>query len=267
MTQQVPAGKIRCPNCGALNAESAEWCGQCLQRFRAPEPPPPPPPPPGSTPAPGAEPQPVRQPEPEPQANPLDASTPVSALGPGTGAPPEDEGIAVDPASVGTKRGAFEVTEEGIQWTCRVCDSKNPIELLVCSACGSPFAETVREQRADQIEGDPNNAALYSLFFPGAGHGYLGLWGDAVARAVVSLFAITVTLVAFLGQAPLVAAVFGLLSFALWVVAAHDAYREASHQSNQTLIKTRHYGFLMLGILALLFIMLMATYFGIRAQR
>lgn len=255
MTQQVPAGKIRCPKCGALNAENAEWCGQCLQRFQAPEPPPAPPrtpPPPRGAP---------------PDADPLGVG-PISTLRPSDGPPTASSGeVAIDPAAVGSKRGAFEVTEEGIQWTCRVCDSKNPIELQVCSACGSPFAETVREKRADRVEGDPNNAAMYSLFLPGAGHGYLGLWGDAIARAVLSIFSVTVAVIAFVGDAPLVASVFGLVAFALWLIAAHDAYREGSHQPSQTIIKTRYYGFLMMGILGLLFIMLMVTYFGLRAQR
>jgi hypothetical protein len=30
----------RCPNCGALVSEDAEWCGQCFTNLREPEPPP-----------------------------------------------------------------------------------------------------------------------------------------------------------------------------------------------------------------------------------
>lgn len=241
MNAHAPAGRIRCPDCGALNPEGAEWCGQCHRRFRAPEPP--------------------RAPAP-PAAVPPPASTPVER--PAVSDTPSGE---VDPAVVGTRRGAFEVTDVGIQWTCAVCESQNPIEVEVCSACGAPFADTVRDKRAESITGDPNNAAMYSLFLPGAGHAYLGLWGDAIARAVISLFTLTVAVTSFFGEAPLVVAVFGLLSFALWIVAAHDAYREARHESGRVIIRTRHYGYVMLAILGVLFVMLMVTYLGLRAQR
>lgn len=176
-------------------------------------------------------------------------------------------GARVDPAAVGTRRGAFEVTDEGITWTCGVCDSRNPIEASVCSVCGAPFAETVRDKTTEKITGDPNNAAMYSLFFPGAGHGYLGLWGDAIGRAIISVFTLGVAITAYFGEAPLVTVAFGLLAFALWIIAAHDAYREAAHQPGQVIIKTRYYGYVMLAILGLLFLALMITYLGLRAQR
>jgi hypothetical protein len=248
MNLPVPAGKIRCPNCSALNPEAAEWCGQCHQRFRAPEPPPPVVPhaaaPAGTPAAPGTVP-----PAPAVQASPGSVAT------------------QPDPGAVGIKRGAFEVTETGIQWTCRVCESKNSIDVQVCAACGAPFAETVRTQREDEIKGDPNMAALYSLFFPGAGHGYLGLWGDAIGRGIISVFVVGVAVAGFLSDAPLVGASFALLAFGFWIIAAHDAFREASHQPGQVIIRTKHYGFVMLGILAVLFLMLMVTYMGLRAQR
>ncbi|MQB01097.1 MAG: hypothetical protein GEU78_12520 [Actinobacteria bacterium] len=240
MDAPAPAGKIRCPNCGALNREGAEWCGQCLQRFRGPEPPPPP----------------------------ASASTPTQPpSGPRPEAAADAPAVEVDPAAVGTRRGAFEVTEAGIQWTCRVCTSQNPIEAQTCTACGAPFAETVRDKRSDAITGNPNNAAMYSLFLPGAGHAYLGLWGDAIARGVIGVFTLGVAIASFFGNAPLVAATFGLVAFALWLIAAHDAYREALHQPGRVMIRTRHYGFVMLGVLGLLFMMLMITYLGLRAQR
>jgi len=243
MNAQIPAGKIRCPNCGALNREGAEWCGQCHQRFRAPEPPP--------APAPAA--TPVQPPSASPPSAP-----PM---------PDEEPAPSIDPAAVGTRRGAFEVTDAGIQWTCGVCGTQNPIEVQVCTACGAPFAETFRDKRSDTITGDPNNAAMYSLFFPGAGHGYLGLWGDAIGRAILSLFTLGVAIMSYFSDAPLVTLAFGLLAFALWIIAAHDAYREAQHEQGRVIIRTRHYGFVMLGILGFLFIMLMITYLSLRAQR
>src|SRR5687768_16998688 len=148
------ADYVRCPNCGGLNPAEAEWCGQCLQRFVAPTPPPPPPPPGGDT-APGP------------------AGAPVI---PGT------SGAAHTPASTAVqKRGAFTVTEEGIRWTCQRCEAENPLEESICAVCGTTFADSMRPPVERPVR-DPNTVAMFSLFFPGAGHWYLGLKGSAVAR-------------------------------------------------------------------------------------
>ncbi|MDQ3982340.1 MAG: hypothetical protein M3271_06620, partial [Actinomycetota bacterium] len=77
--------RVRCPSCGGLNAPDAEWCGQCLKRFKAPPPPPPPP--------------------------------------PAVGDPAPEETQAGAPAAIkpGVERAGFRSTEEGILWRCSSC--------------------------------------------------------------------------------------------------------------------------------------------------
>lgn len=163
--------------------------------------------------------------------------------------------------AVGTERGAFKVSEEGIKWKCSVCDQENALDLQYCAVCGVAFAEAVKPKQEPRPQRDAGTAALFSLFMPGAGHAYLGLWPQAVTRAVVSLWVLLVVVAGLIqGDIPgsgLLAAVFGLASFILWAVSAHDAYREARGETRQVLLKGRMYLYVVLGLLALLFILLL----------
>jgi hypothetical protein len=102
----------RCPNCGALVSEDAEWCGQCFTSLREPEPPP-------------AVPAPAR----------ADAtSAPDTGATAATVAPPARE----EPT------GAF--------WPCPVCGTKNPIVLEACEVCGTPFAVVMRGETRREVD-------------------------------------------------------------------------------------------------------------------
>ena len=217
--------RVQCPSCGAKNPPEAEWCGQCLTRFQAP--PPPPPPPPAS-----AE---------RPQA-PTDAAAP--ALVPGV------------------ERGNFRSTDDGILWRCSSCDTENRLEEPTCTVCGIPFAEAVQPPAPERRQRDPGTTALISLLFPGAGHAYLGLWAQAIARAVVSVWVVFMALFFAIGgndgSMP-VALLYGAAGFALWVVAAHDAFREANGESKLVLLHGRRFTYLVLGLLSLLLAALFLT--------
>jgi len=45
-----------------------------------------------------------------------------------------------------------------------------------------------------RAEHDPGTAAVWSLLLLGAGHAYSGLWGQAIARGVVSLWEIAIVM-------------------------------------------------------------------------
>lgn len=116
-------------------------------------------------------------------------------------------------------------------------------------------------------ERDPGTAAMLSLFMPGAGHGYLGLWGQAVSRAILGLWVSGIVLLAGLQDGAgsgLIAIVFGAASFGLWIVTAHDAYREASHDPGAVILKGRTFLFTVLGLLLMLLGMLVVS--GLRAS-
>lgn len=239
---------IRCPHCGALNRAEAEWCGQCYERLVEPEP------------------------EPEPEPVPAVPSTPGDPAPEVPAAAPEPGAAAIAPGAIpetaiGTQRGAFKVTDAGIVWTCALCETENPIDSQVCEACGAAFAETVRP-KVERVQRDPGTATLISLFFPGAGHAYLGLWGQGIARAALSLWAIFVVVVSVFQRGEngslTVAIVFGLIATVLWAVTAHDAYREARFEEKAVLLKGRMFLYLVLGMLMLLMILL--TVSGLSAR-
>lgn len=223
----------RCPQCGGLNPPGAEWCGQCLARFAAPPPPP-------------------------PRAPQLDALA-------------GELRDLLEPAPVPepARRGAFTVAGGDISWTCSVCDHPNPLQAVACEVCGASFADVVKDPGPQRAARDPNTAALMSLFMPGAGHYYVGKRAEGVARAILSLWVVGVTFVtAIYGSGAFSIAgalVFGLASFGLWVVAAHDSYREARGESALVILKGRLYLYLVMGLLTALMVLLVTTALQFRA--
>ena len=187
--------------------------------------------------------------------------------------PPPPSGGDTSPASAAggsaaavaeRTRGAFTITETGIVWTCTRCETVNPLDASVCSVCGTTFADVIRPPD-DRPEREPNTVAMYSLFFPGAGHWHLGLTGQAVARGVLSVWVVLVAVLAGVAGSVLMAVVFGLAALGLWIVAAHDAYREARHESTAVILKGRTFLYLVLGLLLLMVVLLVAA--GIQAGR
>lgn len=220
--------KLRCPSCGAKNSPDAQWCGQCLKRFDAPPPPPP-----------------VAEPA-------------------GTPAPVAEDRPQVKP---GVEHGRFRSTEEGILWRCSSCDTENRLEEQACAVCGTPFAESIRPPAPARRERDPGTTAMISLFFPGAGHAYLGMWAQAVARGVVSVWVALMALffaVGGDGRSMPMAALYGVATFGLWATAAHDAYREANGEPQQVLLHGRRFTYLVLTLLMLLLASLFLTAFSNR---
>ena len=249
--------EIRCPECGGLNRAGAQWCGQCLERFVPPKPleipggsadggPPPPPPPPGA-------PQPVAALLSELVATgPLDAEQAEQAR----------NKSALPLSSQADEGRAILVGADGISWACKHCETVNSIEIETCSVCGMSFADLLRPPSPDKPKRDPNMVALISLFWPGAGHGYIGQWGQAIARAVVSMWVLTVAAVSLVQSGiGAMATIFGGVAFALWAVAAHDAFQEASNAPSRVILRPKYFLWLVLGLLVLLMGMLMVQGF------
>lgn len=255
--------KIRCPACGARNSPGAQWCGQCLTRFAPPPPPPPPAEPASAAEPPGAAETPVawgagfadaaivRPPAPDATASPPAASLTADASSVEGSAASEADPPAV---RVISRRGAFKATDAGVFWTCTRCGTENPLEAESCSVCGTTLAELVRPPSKERPERDPGTVTLISLFFPGAGHAYLGLWGDFAARAILQVWVVGVALLTATQGGGVIAIVFAVAAFVLWVVAAHDAYREATKDHGSALLKGRTYLWVVLGLLVVLII-------------
>lgn len=156
------------------------------------------------------------------------------------------------------------MTERGVVWTCPRCGSENPLEAKTCTVCGSTLSDVVRGPGPERPPRDPGTAALVSLFLPGAGHGYLGLWGQAIARAVISVWVVFTALLGAIQRSLPLAVVFGIAAVALWVIAAHDAYQEAQGASSAALLRGRTFMYVVMGLLGLLFVMLVAAAFQAR---
>jgi hypothetical protein len=151
-----------------------------------------------------------------------------------------------------------------------MCEHENPFESMICAMCGAPFAAVMKEPEAIRPHRDPGMVALLSLLFPGAGHAYMGLWAQAVSRAVVVVWTIAVTLLAGVqggsGSAPM-AVVFGLATLALWVVTAHDAFREAGDEKGMVILKSRTFLYVVIGLLALLFVLVFSAAVNLAGAR
>ncbi len=238
-----------------MNPAEAEWCGQCLRRFPPAE----------------MKVDPIESP-----ADILFGEEEAGSLNAGDAAVIEQMesqlGTAAEPAAPQSKlkpakRGAFTVTEEGINWTCEKCDAVNPLEAQYCSICGSSFAEMLRPN-VERPQRDPNMAALVSLFFPGAGHMYLKMWAQGIARAVVSAWVGAVALLALIAggraNSSSLAVTVGAVSLALWVLGAHDAYREARGEPSMVILKGKVFLYTVLGLLMLLFFLLLGA--GLNAR-
>lgn len=238
-----------CSECGARNRATAEWCGQCFSR------------PPHDEPAEASGDEAAAEAAPRP-SNPTPASLEEALLqlaknrsgSPATEPPAGAVSGAQGPPETPVQRGAFTVAGDGITWTCRGCDATNDLSASGCAVCGTPFAEVLKDPAPEPPARDPGTAALISLFFPGAGHAYLGHWGQAIARGAVSAWVGLVVLFAALqggpGAMPTLLA-FGVAAFCLWAVSAHDSYRAAAGEDSAALLKNKHFLFLVLGLLGM----------------
>lgn len=249
---------MRCQNCGGLNPATAEWCGQCMKRFGAP----PPPPPPDSEPIAAIDETSV-VPDDGPRGAIAAGLRHKATLGAGTatvGGPPT--------GAAGTlERGPFTVVGESVAWRCAQCGTSNPIDEAFCSACATPFAITMEEPDVIRTS-DPRTAAFLSLLFPGIGHAYIGDWGAALARAVLSFWVLGLTLLMSMGSdipgSIGLAFILGSAALGLWLIAAHDAYRSATGAEALVILRGKRYLHVTVGLLGILFLGLVLATFASR---
>ncbi len=190
----------RCPDCGALVSEDADWCGQCFRSLKAPAP------------------------EPELDPEPV-AVTRLPTVPPAPVAPVSGAEVARDGTPMPDAPGAAPT------WPCPACENANPIELDACAVCGTSFASLMRQDEpAPQVE--PKDALAWSLIFPGLGHRKVGRGLDGLARGVLfaMLAAMTVIIVAsgvtsggLLG----VLLLFMTMALVVYLGSAYEAYRIA----------------------------------------
>lgn len=186
----------RCPNCGALVAADAEWCGLCLTRL---------------SPSSAAEREPASEPEPD-----AFTETPPLSVAP----------LAATDEASGSERGPLPV------WECPACGTENPFDMEICSACGTPFGRLFDEPTAVTTM-TPRDAAFAGLV-PGMGHYRMGRHPDGIARMFVfSGCLVVLALFAFSAAGKASAAItllFAVLTGLSIGESAYDAFRLASRE-------------------------------------
>jgi len=118
-----------------------------------------------------------------------------------------------------------------LAWPCPMCGAQNPIELDLCSVCGTSFGQLLREEAAAPTV-SPRDAFLWSLTFPGVGHAKAGRAPDGIARG--TLFVLTfglalLIMVSGVSSAPVFGVVILLLGSAMviYLGSAAEAHRIA----------------------------------------
>jgi hypothetical protein len=173
----------RCPNCGALVVEGADWCGQCYTPLKK-------------------EPQ-VSSELPRDPA--VGAAAATGTASPSPVAPvvetsrPDSASRATDIAAQATESALPAPVGDEPTWKCPACGQRNPLELEMCALCGTPFARLFDEVQ-DRKRVAPE-AAFRASIIPGFGHWICGRKGEATLRAGFILWGLVVGLVALLAHA------------------------------------------------------------------
>ncbi len=235
MSEATP-GLVRCARCGAGNPAGATWCGQCHARFEAS----------------------------------ADEAADRAADAPGTDTPGHDA-----PASVGPSWSMPVVDRDGgeVHWTCPLCQTRNPLDAGTCERCGSTLASFFATRAAEPSRRSSVRVAVaLSAVLPGLGHWALGKAGAAVARAI--LFVWTVGLSVLLlarppaaGRAAVLAVcvVFLIAAVAIWVVSMLETMRLAEGDDRPML--PRHaFTWLTAGLSVVLMLGLLGAAMGGRAS-
>ena len=158
----------RCPHCGALVSENADWCTQCFQSLRK-------------------EPELPQVASPQPKPQPVTTETLV-----GGRKEPEDGGAE------GPKKAPF--------WACPVCHNDYDLDTALCPVCVTPFGQLF-EESDDHPRIAPEKAGMYGLL-PGYGHLKCGRGGEAIARMFFALGVLAITaMFAFSAEAGVVSTV------------------------------------------------------------
>ena len=175
---------LKCSTCGATNADSAIWCNQCYASFA------------------------------EPKAE-VEAPPVVTDL-----APSQPERSAEAGGSVVTRQLP---DPTGAGWTCKSCDSPNPIDSNECTVCGASIYNTFGAEEKERPDVEPRSILLWALFLPGMGHAKTGNGLLGLTLAALILFSGIAAASFASGSQVAAASFFGIAHLGLWAVSVVDA--------------------------------------------
>ena len=188
---------LKCPTCGATNADSAIWCNQCYASFA------------------------------EAKAE-VEASPPVADLAP---AQPQRSS---DAGSVVTRQLP---DSTGAGWTCKSCDSPNPLDSNECTVCGASIYSTFGAEEKGRPDVEPRSVLLWALFLPGMGHAKTGNGLLGLTLAALILFSGIAAASFASGSQVAAATFFGVAHVGLWALSVVDALSLAN--GNQPILYGR----------------------------
>lgn len=202
---------MRCPDCGARNADAAAWCTQCYLRLEGPTAP--------ATAAPAESGNGERRP------------SHASPSGPDTAGLPTPPPIPA--AARAAAQRDIRVEGERVEWRCARCEGWTPLEQPACSACGSARVGFTPERAPAAASTTPTGSAplVASALLPGLGHLLVGRPGSGLARVLLWLLwagGAGLTLVSV--GVTSTALVLTLAAAALWAITLHDLSRLADGQ-------------------------------------
>jgi TM2 domain-containing membrane protein YozV len=204
---------MRCPDCGARNADAAAWCTQCYRRLEGP------------TTASAVAPAEVGTGE----RRPSHVATPSGDDHAAVPTPP-----STPPPIPATARAAAErdirVDGDQVEWRCARCAGWTPLEQPSCAACGSARVGFTPTAAAAATARAPTGSAplVASALLPGLGHLLVGRPGSGVARILLWLLwagGAGLTLVSV--GVTSTALVLALAASALWAITLQDLSRLA----------------------------------------
>lgn len=227
----------RCPNCGGLVGQDAQWCGQCLAPLG---------PPADETPAP----------------SPGVSSERGAARDTAPAAP------RVSDRSTARRAGPIRPADGVVVWECPTCQTENPIDAVTCRGCGTPFARLLEEERQGPAL-EPGRAVSRSLLFPGLGHAAAGRGAEGLARAVVFGYTLAIVITVLVmrsgeGFGPflplvLISAAAGI---ALYALSAVDAGRLARGEQQVLSSRALLYGAVGLMLVTIIILVIVGTRVG-----
>ena len=130
-------------------------------------------------------------------------------------------------------------------WTCTICGAVNPVAEDVCRDCGTSLFDSLRRSEGDArqqaLEDKSSNVAAALSLVPGAGHFYLGLVGQGVARFILFIwwFGSAAVLPDSRGPVAIVRVLLFLGAVALILVTALDSYRAVEEPGSGPILDRR----------------------------
>jgi ribosomal protein L40E len=159
-----------------------------------------------------------------------------------------------------SERPGFVRADGVLRWTCPACEAANPMEAAACVRCGSAFSSLFGAPRnPGPARASGKGALIASAIVPGAGHWLLGARAEAVARGVLYVWTLGLSVLLLVrppgvgrGIVRGVAVIFGIAAAGVWLLSFLETARLAEGH-RRALVPPRTLTYVASGLSGLLF--------------